>query len=108
MECVFQEVDNDYSYYEVRRNDDNWYFINATQWSGTNTNWRLYEVHISDWMTLLRPIECVNLIEDPVNPTGILLKLLIKQDNYRNSELYCRSVLNMFSRNPCLNIIDKI
>jgi len=44
------EADNDFVYFTVLGNDDTWYFIEGvTDWSGTNGNWRQYEMHISDW-----------------------------------------------------------
>ena len=43
------ELDEDFVYLTVLGNDDSWYFVDATKWSGTNGNWRQYEVHISDW-----------------------------------------------------------
>ena len=39
----------DYVSFNVRGNDDVWYYIQSTQWSGNDFVWRQYEVNLSDF-----------------------------------------------------------
>ena len=43
------ELDYDFVRINIRGNDDRWYYSNATQWSGSDFTWKLYEVSLDDF-----------------------------------------------------------
>jgi len=43
------EQDYDYVRFTIRGNDDVWYYMETTQWSGNDFTWRQYEVNLSDF-----------------------------------------------------------
>ena len=43
------EMTNDYVQFIVRGNDDRWYYIDSSIWTGGDYTWRQYEVNLSDF-----------------------------------------------------------